>query len=530
MPQAAHGQFSMGPSRKQGKQRGNAVNPYFLGCIFAPGRLLQTRYILSVLELLRKNARFFLAATLAALALRLLFLLRFPGIVDDSRLYANIAANWLQHGIYGITDSGQIMPTFSRLPGYPAFLAAIFAIFGLNNFRAVLLIQILFDLGTCFLVADLARRWLSHRAAKAAFLLAALCPFLADYAAAALTETLEIFFTALALDLAFCGFAALHFGIGCEIANDVDSDSKAATWLGCGLSIAACILLRPDGGILFLAIGACWFLLLVRRIASRRVGPQFAPPPPLFPVLGVALILAIGAFAPLVPWTLRNLHTMHRFEPLAPRYANDSDEVVMAGFNRWTKTWIADYTSVQEIYWNMPGDPIDLANLPRRAFDSPQQRRETAQLLADYNRGHDATPELDARFAALAAERIQASPLRYYLWLPALRIVDMWLRPRTELLPSDPRWWEFNDERPWLAVSILFGLINLAYVGAAAAGLLRWRTLPGVGLFVLFLLLRSLFLGTLENPEPRYTLECYPVVIVAAAAVFARRPDRQIES
>jgi 4-amino-4-deoxy-L-arabinose transferase-like glycosyltransferase len=489
-----------------------------------------------VLELVPKNARFFLAATLAALALRLLFLLRFPGIVDDSRLYANIAANWLQHGVYGVTDSGQIMPTFSRLPGYPAFLASIFAIFGLNNFRAVLLIQILFDLGTCFLVADLARRWLSERAAKAAFLLTALCPFLANYAAAALTETLEVFFTVLALDLAFCEFAALHFGIGGEIGSEIanDSDSKAATWLGCGLSIGACILLRPDGGILFLAIGAYWFLLLVRLIVSRRVKPQHSPAPRLFPMLRVGLILAIGAFAPLIPWTLRNLHTMHRFEPLAPRYANDSDEVVMAGFNRWTKTWIADYTSVQEIYWNMPGDTIDVGNLPRRAFDSPQQRRETAQLLADYNRGHDATLELDARFAALAAERIQAAPLRYYLWLPALRVVDMWLRPRTELLPSDPRWWEFNDERPWLAVSIIFGIINLAYVGAAVVGLLRSRTVFGVGLFVLFLLLRSLFLGTLENPEPRYTLECYPVVIVAAAALFARsskrRANRQIES
>jgi 4-amino-4-deoxy-L-arabinose transferase-like glycosyltransferase len=484
-----------------------------------------------VLELLRKNAWFFLSASLAALALRLIFMLRFPGVVDDSRLYANIAENWLQHGVYGITDSGQIMPTFSRLPGYPAFMAAIFAVFGLNNFRAVLLIQILFDLGTCILVADLARRWLSDRAAKAAFLLAALCPFLANYAAAALTETLEIFFTALALDLALCGFAGLLFGIDGKIAidNDADSDSKVATWLGCGLSIGACILLRPDGGILFLAIAAYWFVLLVRLVVSRRVETQHSPATRLFTMLRVAVILAIGAFTPLIPWTLRNLHTMHRFEPLAPRYANDSDEVLMTGFNRWTKTWIADYTSVQEIYWNMPGDTIDVANLPRRAFDSPQQRSETAQLLADYNRSHDATQELDARFAALAAERIHAAPLRYYLRLPAMRIADMWLRPRTELLPSDPRWWEFNDDRSWLAVSIVFGIINLGYVAAAAAGLLRSRTLFGVGLFVLFLLLRSLFLGTLENPEPRYTLEFYPVVIVAAAALFNRRANRQIE-
>jgi len=75
-------------------------------------------------------------------------------------------------------------------------------------------------------------------------------------------------------------------------------------------------------------------------------------------------------------------------------------------------------------------------------------------------------------------------------------------------------------------VSVVFGLVNLAYVGAAAAGLLRWREFFGSGLFVLFLLVRSLFLGTLENPEPRYTLECYPVVLVAAAALFIGKSHR----
>ena len=38
--------------------------------------------------------------------------------------------NWLQHGVYGITNSGVITPTLSRLPGYPAFLAVIFKLFG----------------------------------------------------------------------------------------------------------------------------------------------------------------------------------------------------------------------------------------------------------------------------------------------------------------------------------------------------------------------------------------------------------------
>ena len=479
-------------------------------------RIAASAYIRCVRELMRRNARFFVAAGLVGLGLRLLFVLRFPAVVDDSRLYADIAKNWLQHGIYGVTDSGQIAPTLSRLPGYPAFLAAIFAVFGTDNFRAVLLVQLLFDLGTCFLIADLARRLLSERAAKAAFLLAALCPFLANYAAAALTETLETFFTALALDLAIHGL-----GAGGGRTNFPGLDSRRAVWLGCGFSIGGAILLRPDGGILLAAVGAYLLLLIFRRV---RGGAEATPVVSVVPIVRAGVLLAVGAVTPLVPWTLRNLHTMHRFQPLAPRYANDSDEMVMAGFNRWVKTWIADYVSVQEIYWPVPGAELDITRLPNRAFDSERQRAETTTLFADYNQDHEITPELDARFAALAAARIHAAPLRYYVWLPALRIADMWLRPRTELLPSDPRWWEFNDDGRWLAVSLAFGVINLLYVGMAS-GSLRAHRCSGIGLIVLFVVLRSLFLGTLENPEPRYTLECYPVVIALASAMFMRVHD-----
>jgi len=194
----------------------------------------------------------------------------------------------------------------------------------------------------------------------------------------------------------------------------------------------------------------------------------------------------------------------------------------MTGFNRWVKTWTADYVSVQEIYWNVPGSDIDATKLPRRAFDSEAQRKQTTDLFSDYNRDHDMTPELDSRFLTLANQRVRAAPLRYYVWLPFLRIADMWLRPRTELFPSDPRWWELNDDARWLTLSLVFGLVNLAYVTMAAAGLVRAREFFGIGLFVFFLLLRSVFLGTLENPEPRYTLECYPAVIVLASALFHR--------
>jgi 4-amino-4-deoxy-L-arabinose transferase and related glycosyltransferases of PMT family len=464
----------------------------------------------SVRELVRQKAAFFFGASLAALSLRLLLVWRFPAVVDDSRLYADIARNWLQHGIYGITNSGVIVPTLSRLPGYPAFLAGIFAVFGPDNFRAVLLVQVLFDLATCFLIADMARRLFSGRAAQASFLLAALCPFLANYAAAALTETLEVFFTALALDL------VLH---GLNIRST--RTHPHLTWLGCGLSIGLAILLRPDGGILLAAVGLYLLWLLVKSLRPMHEG-MAARIPPAQSIILAGVLVAVGALAPLVPWTLRNLRTLHKFEPLAPRYATDSDEPVMTGFNRWVKTWIADYVSVQEIYWAVPGSEMDITRLPNRAFDSPEQRKQTEYLLSAYDESHEMSPELDSQFATLAADRIRAAPLRYYVWLPAVRIADMWVRPRTELFPSDPRWWEFNDDHRWLAVSLAFGAINLVYASLFLAGALRSRAIFGFGLFVLFLLLRSAFLGTLENPEPRYTLECYPILILGASALFHR--------
>jgi len=460
-----------------------------------------------VRDLLRQHFRFFLIATLAGVALRLLFIFRFPGVTTDSFVYGDIAKNWLQHGIYGLSGVNDISPTYIRLPGYPAFLAAVFAIFGMEHYRAALLLQMFVDIGTCFLIADLARRLISPRAARFAFLLAALCPFLANYVANALTETWEVFFTALALDFAVVGL-------------ETPPNSSMRSWVGCGLAVGAAILLRPDGALLLFATEAYFLGMLV----SRRKETLAAPASYL---LRSGLIVALVSLATLVPWTVRNLHTFHEFQPLAPRYANQENTFVPLGFNRWMRTWIVDYTSVEDIYWAVPGNTVDAEKLPSRAFDSPEQRQQTLQLLNDYNDTQHVTPELDARFAALAAERAHHSLLRYYVELPLLRIADMWLRPRTESLPSDTRWWNFDDDPEWLTLTVCLGIINLAYLAAAFAGLIAGRFKPHLGLLLTFVILRSAFLGTLENPETRYTLECYPLIIILASALFQRNSTRE---
>jgi hypothetical protein len=128
----------------------------------------------------------------------------------------------------------------------------------------------------------------------------------------------------------------------------------------------------------------------------------------------------------------------------------------------------------------------------------------------------------------LARERITAHPLRYYVLLPAARITDMWFRPRVEMLPIEKRWWEFEDDDESM-FSIDYALLNVAYVPLAVAALFVARRqifVPALWLLVAFVVVRSLFLGTLENPEPRYTLECLPVVLALAALCLAGR--RQI--
>src|ERR1700693_5631137 len=97
-------------------------------------------------------------AALCGLALRLFFVLKLP-VTDsgDAPFYIELAWNWLRNGVYGAVVGGRLMPLDSRVPGYPAFLAAIFRVAG-NSSRAVMLVQAVMDLATCFVIALIAAR------------------------------------------------------------------------------------------------------------------------------------------------------------------------------------------------------------------------------------------------------------------------------------------------------------------------------------------------------------------------------------
>ena len=446
-----------------------------------------------------------LPALAAGLALRLVFVIFFPQIEDDSTIYGDIARNLVRHGAYALSTPVFHL-TLIRLPGYPLFLALVFRLFGVGHYGAVLAIQTAFDLAGCWLLALFARDGTSTRCARTTLWLAALCPFTASYCAIPMTETLSIFCVSLTLFSAGRLIASLRFG--------------RPTWLYVVLlatALAAAVLLRPDGALL--AVTALPAVLWYARKASRQA-------------LAATLACGLLALAPLVPWTIRNHLRFHVFQPLAPRFATDPGVFVPLGYIRWSKSWFAEFASNEEFYWDGNETTLHPAFLPARAFDTPAQRAQTLSLIAAYNAAClpasspddppicRISPAQDRVFSRLAGERFAAHPLTRHIGLPLLRLADMGLRPRVEYLPIPLRWWQAR-EHPWATTfASAYAALNAALLLAALAGFLR-RRIPLAGMMLAYIGLRCALLLTIENAEPRYTLECFPMLFVAAALLIA---------
>ena len=449
----------------------------------------------------------------AGLLLRFILVIVFPRPGDDDTSdYLELGHNLLHRGIYGFANGGVLVPSLFRLPGYPLFLATmelLFARFGQAVWlNAVYTVQALADLGAGVLLAVFARQALNRRAAEWVLALAMLCPFTAAYAGIAMTECLTVFAISLGIYAAGRALAAAQAGT---------RDNWALVLAGCAAAMA--MLLRPDGAVLTLVLGAGLFWYIARTGAAS---PSLGVAQRLRSAAASTALFSVIALLPLVPWTVRNWQTFHIFQPLPPRFQSLPGERGNVGFYRWLRTWSVEFVTTADVFWNVGNDSIDLDSLPSSAFDSPAQKQKTVALIDEYNRTNSISAELDDRFAALAAERIHAHPLRYYVVVPALRVADMMFRPRTLEFYLDVYWWRWSAHPLGSIFAVALGLINLAYVALALWGFARGRV-PCAWMLGGYLLLRCLTLGTMENPEPRYTIECFPILFVAAGAAIAGR-------
>jgi Dolichyl-phosphate-mannose-protein mannosyltransferase len=440
-----------------------------------------------------------LPALLAGALLRIWMLKHFFEVTGDSLIYGGIAKNLLLSGRYALTiGTGETYPTLIRLPGYPLFLAACFKLFGMENYASAAWVQIVLDLAACLLLADLARRVAPERLKRGAgyctLWMATLCPFTAVYVANPLTEGLTLFTIALAM------WCAARF-------------EERPGWgdaLGFTLAVTYAALLRPDGALVAVAFAPVLILKLLRSGGEERRAS-----------MRVAAVCVLLAVLPFAGWAWRNWKTFQVFEPLAPRYATDPGEPTQTGWVSWVKTWCVDFVSTYQVYWSVPGDTLDISKLPKRALDTPEQLAETAAIANDYNNGGNAlTPQIDVRFAQLARERFRLHPFKRRVLLPVARMMDMWLRPRVENLPIDLDWWVYSHHNAETRFSWFYAGLNAVYLLLGIAGLcLRPRLWKWM---LAYMVLRSLLLTTVEAPEARYTLECFPMLFVLGGVALYR--------
>jgi 4-amino-4-deoxy-L-arabinose transferase-like glycosyltransferase len=442
-----------------------------------------------------------LFAVLVGFAVRLFLIWQHPREWTDSFVYEELARNLIDHHVYGVFLDGKLTPLDIRVPGYPVFLAGVYLLFGRSPL-ATMLTQVVIDLATCILTALLASliapEASRERVFVAALWLAAMCPFTASYTAVVVTEILATFLTAAALVLLVKVYE--NQGQDREPASGGGMRQLGTVVFG-GLLVGLATLVRPESPLLLVAVG----LLLLMR---------WWRPTDWLKLLRSSTLLAVGLAAPLLPWAVRNWHTLHTVEFLTPRYYAMPGDYVPRGFYAWTNTWLVRMRDVHQVFWKVGDDPIPIENVPNSAFDSPEERKRVAMLLDQYNPITTLTPEVDHAFAELARERTARHPLRTYLWIPLRRSVTIWLTPRTESF--------FQENAPVpFSITVAMALVNVFYLGLALVAAWRWRYLPGVLLLVTFVVVRTAFFVHVETPEPRYVLVCFPTVLALGALVWA---------
>jgi 4-amino-4-deoxy-L-arabinose transferase-like glycosyltransferase len=457
---------------------------------------------------------------LVGLALRLFFALACPHVAGDSPIYESFARNLLRSGTYSHLQAQAnepLRPTMIRAPGYPLFLAAVFAVAGPGNERAVRIVQAFLDTFTCVLIALIAfeicagkisRR---RRIAQRALLLAALCPFLANYAATILTE----------VPATFLWTAATLFAL-----RGLKQELASTTWLYAGLLTGAATLFRPESGILS---GIFGLVLFGREILQRRRWKAAALS---------ATLMAAGLLLALIPWTVRNAWTLKTFQMLAPTQAQDVGERVPYGYFDWCRTWLWTYHDIELYLFPLEVEDLPAGPLPAGSIDNEAQGKIVLGMMKRHNLdGDDLDPQSDKAFAFLASQRRHAHPLRFYAVLPLLRSLAMWFTPRVELLDVEEKFVPLKEA--WLngrlhfSVSIFLFTANLFYVALALGGgiaiLKRSRSVRdfeflALVTLVLITILRTGFFAYFFFPEPRYVLETYPSLIVFGSFVFGRVP------
>ena len=491
---------------------------------------------------------------------------------DDGKIYSQIAKNVVAYGVFSTDLQQPIAPTIIRLPGYPLFLAGIYSIFGVGNDSAVHFVQGLLLFGAAVLAGLIAWNWASGKrrrrrsAGVCTFFLTGLCPFTLNYSGVLLTETATMFLmAAMTLTATYAIKAASGrtsvlwwaiAGLAAGLAVEFRPDSGMFA-LGLGLTLVIAAFVRSSfrgaltDALLKGAIFSLVFLLVMTPWAIRnyRVFDQFQPLAPSHAEMPGEFV-PHGYFLWLRTWITDIKYVSPMLwdleqKPIAMKSIPDS-----AFSNDEEKTRVA---ALLEQYNNSdPDHPMKSDGKPAESNDDQdddssdkgaddeddsgsEDKSDEASANSDENTDEEwdlkISPEADAAFEQIARERITNRPLHFYVELPAIRASNMWFDTHSEYYAFAGELFPIKDldsetyQNLWLP---LFAGIVWAYTILAVAGLLTlliagWpRGWLWAAMVLLLTVPRIVFLGMLENPEPRYLVGYFMFAAILGGVALSR--------
>ncbi len=201
----------------------------------------------------------------------------FPAVSSDiESLYATLAVNFVDHGVFSLATTSPYVPDMWRTPGYSFFIAPFYAIFG--SFYPAIITQIVILFLTVLMVFSMAKRVLGE---KWALPLALLYLILPSTFLAASTLMNENLFT-------FIFIGALYIFFFSEMKN------LYARWALTGFLLALTVYIKPASLYFLVFFIPAYFVFYLpwKEITRKHV---FA-----------AILMIVTFLSTLAPWCVRN--------------------------------------------------------------------------------------------------------------------------------------------------------------------------------------------------------------------------------
>ena len=409
---------------------------------------------------------------------------------SDQGGYQQLGAAMARSGEFTrFPESPTFIPEVIRTPGYPAFVAVIYKLFGVGTMQVAIAQAFVFVL-ICLLVYAIARRVAGRRAATVASIMTALFPPVPYYGALVLTEVWTTFVLIGAM----------------LIAVRAMQDGRTRDFAIAGALFSAATMVRP--AFILLPFGlAIAMPILVPAERNRRRITQW-------------IVLAAVAAITMVPWFTYNYVYLGRFT-LSPAGG--------IGRGLWEGTWQGrwagrahdELTHIAEITSDRAELDRQVRDVARREGIAPDRMLDYVHEWQDIRRIWETPTDpmeragarvvADREYFRVAAEHIREDPGGW-----ALRRLT---RGAFILWASDiPIRYTDIDETPWIVIRLIW-LVQVVLLAIAVAGLvvlLRRRRYGEAALIALPLL----YVTGVHVPllcETRQSLPVKPLVIVLAA-------------